>query len=217
MFGDGTSSVATTMISATIALVLYVSYLVITFGVRGWLQYRQTGKTGFNGFSERRGTAGWWGGILFAIAVVTGLAAPLLQLFGAIQPLAALDNVPVLVIGIIVTLACGALTLAAQQAMGRSWRVGVNHSETTELVRTGMFAYVRNPVFAAVILTAIGLALIAPNLVAFAAVALLIVGIELQVRTVEEPYLRATHGDLYRAYASKVGRFVPGIGLTRGS
>ena len=37
-------------------------------------------------------------------------------------------------------------------------------------------------------------------------------GLELQVRSVEEPYLLRTHGDAYRAYASRVGRFVPGIG-----
>ncbi|MFL5908785.1 MAG: methyltransferase family protein, partial [Solirubrobacterales bacterium] len=36
--------------------------------------------------------------------------------------------------------------------------------------------------------------------------------LQLQVRFVEEPYLIRTHGDDYRAYASEVGRFVPGIG-----
>ena len=29
---------------------------------------------------------------------------------------------------------------------------------------------------------------------------------------VEEPYLLRTHGDEYRRYASRVGRFVPGVG-----
>jgi len=39
--------------------------------------------------------------------------------------------------------------------------------------------------------------------------------IELQVRLVEEPYLTAKHGDSYRDYAARVGRFVPGVGLAR--
>lgn len=100
--------------------------------------------------------------------------------------------------------------------MGQSWRVGVNHSETTELVRDGMFALVRNPIFTAVIFTAIGLTLVAPNPLAIAAAFTLIVAVELQVRTVEEPYLIATHGDAYLAYARTAGHFVPGIGtLTR--
>jgi protein-S-isoprenylcysteine O-methyltransferase Ste14 len=29
---------------------------------------------------------------------------------------------------------------------------------------------------------------------------------------VEEPYLRTTHGPAYADYASRVGRFIPGIG-----
>ena len=37
-------------------------------------------------------------------------------------------------------------------------------------------------------------------------------GLELQVRAVEEPYLLRTHGDAYRAYAARVGRFLPGVG-----
>jgi len=32
------------------------------------------------------------------------------------------------------------------------------------------------------------------------------------VRAVEEPYLLDTHGDAYRGYATRVGRFLPGVG-----
>ena len=39
--------------------------------------------------------------------------------------------------------------------------------------------------------------------------------IELQVRAVEEPYLEHTHGVTYRTYGSRVGRFLPGLGLFR--
>jgi protein-S-isoprenylcysteine O-methyltransferase Ste14 len=43
----------------------------------------------------------------------------------------------------------------------------------------------------------------------------LVLTIEAQVRAVEEPYLVAKHGDVYRDYTAAVGRFVPGIGLNR--
>ncbi|MBA4192676.1 MAG: lactaldehyde reductase [Planctomycetaceae bacterium] len=46
----------------------------------------------------------------------------------------------------------------------------------------------------------------------FAGLVLLVVAIELQVRGVEKPYLRAVHGQQYRDYTAAVGRFVPGIG-----
>jgi protein-S-isoprenylcysteine O-methyltransferase Ste14 len=57
-----------------------------------------------------------------------------------------------------------------------------------------------------------GLAALVPSALSAAALALAFAGIELQVRAVEEPYLAKTHGAAYRAYASRVGRFLPGVG-----
>jgi protein-S-isoprenylcysteine O-methyltransferase Ste14 len=51
-----------------------------------------------------------------------------------------------------------------------------------------------------------------PTWLGTAAVVVIVLALELQVRAVEEPYLVRTHGNEYRAYASRVGRFVPGIG-----
>ena len=102
------------MIAAAIALGLYLAYLLVTFGLRAWLLYRGTGTTGFNGFTEQPGSAGWWGGVLFAVAVLTGLAAPILQLTGAMRPIAVLDSTPVFIAGIVVALVGAAITLVAQ-------------------------------------------------------------------------------------------------------
>jgi hypothetical protein len=43
--------------------------------------------------------------------------------------------------------------------------------------------------------------------------ATLVVALEVQVRGVEEPYLRVTHGEGYRRDEASVGRFLPGVGL----
>jgi protein-S-isoprenylcysteine O-methyltransferase Ste14 len=51
--------------------------------------------------------------------------------------------------------------------------------------------------------------------VSVAAVALLVIALELQTRLVEEPYLLRSQGEPYAAYASRVGRFLPGIGTRR--
>ena len=58
----------------------------------------------------------------------------------------------------------------------------------------------------------VGIALLVPTWLGFAAAVAIALGLEIQVRFVEEPYLVRTHGDEYRAYASRVGRFLPGIG-----
>ncbi len=71
---------------------------------------------------------------------------------------------------------------------------------------------VRNPIFTALVIAAIGLAMMVPNPISIAGVVMLIVVIELQVRFVEEPHLRRLHGDGYTDYARRVGRFVPGVG-----
>ena len=58
----------------------------------------------------------------------------------------------------------------------------------------------------------IGLALLVPNWWSLAAVVVLLVGLEVQVRRVEEPYLCGAHGASYREYLRSAGRFLPGIG-----
>jgi protein-S-isoprenylcysteine O-methyltransferase Ste14 len=77
-----------------------------------------------------------------------------------------------------------------------------------------MFAVVRNPIFSAMLIFAAGIVLMTPNPLGVAGFALLVAAIELQVRVVEEPYLRAVHGQRYRDYTATVGRFVPRVGLS---
>jgi protein-S-isoprenylcysteine O-methyltransferase Ste14 len=105
--------------------------------------------------------------------------------------------------------------LAAQTGMGSSWRIGVDPAERTSLVTSGAFALVRNPIFTAMAAAVLGLVLLVPTVVMAAALASLVVAVELQVRVVEEPYLRRTHGADYARYAARVGRFVPGVGRLR--
>jgi protein-S-isoprenylcysteine O-methyltransferase Ste14 len=102
----------------------------------------------------------------------------------------------------------------AQSAMGRSWRIGVDPGERTDLVTHGPFRLVRNPVFTAMITASAGLTTLTPTWPQLLAMTSLVAGIQLQVRVVEEPYLIATH-DGYAAYAARVGRFLPLIGRHR--
>ena len=100
--------------------------------------------------------------------------------------------------------------------MGTSWRVGVDPSATTALVERGPFRWVRNPIYTAMTLATVGLALIVPNAIAALALATLLVALEIHVRLVEEPYLARVHGERYRRYVATTGRFVPGVGRRLG-
>lgn len=199
----------------TTALVLYLVFAAAAFGWRSWTQYRHTGSTGFRGISGRPGSLEWMAGAGFIAAILAGLAAPLLQLLGVLAPVPILQAPWIQATGTVLASAGIAATLHSQRDMGRSWRIGVDASETTTLVRRGVFGLVRNPIFTGMLIFAAGITLMTPNLLALAAFAVLLATIELQVRVVEEPYLNATHGRAYRDYCRDVGRFVPHIGRIR--
>ncbi len=194
-----------------LALILFAIYFGIAFVARTVIQRRRTGDSGFRGLSGRPGSAQWWAGVLFALALVAGLAGPIAGLAG-LAPLGVLDHSAVAVVGIVLMLVGIAATIVTQYAMGTSWRIGVDATESTDLVTSGPFAVVRNPFFTATGVTAVGLALMVPNLIAVLGAIGLLVALHLQVRVIEEPYLLDKHGTAYQQYAAATGRFLPGLG-----
>ena len=194
---------------ALAALVLYVVWFALAFGVRTVIAYRRTGDSGWRGVSGRTFTLEWFAGIGFTLALVVGLASPIAALLG-LDPV--IDSPALAWFGSATAIVGVLLTLLAQLSMGDSWRIGVDENERTDLVTEGAFAFARNPIFTAMVLTAIGLTLMVPNVLAVVGLAALLLALELQVRGVEEPYLLDAHGASYRTYASRVGRFVPWFG-----
>jgi protein-S-isoprenylcysteine O-methyltransferase Ste14 len=201
---------------AAAALVLYGVSLTLTFGVRILVQLRRTGSTGVHGLGSGAAPLEWLAGALFLAALAMGAAAPVLALLDVLEPISALDGAAGHVAGIVLALSGIGLTFAAQLAMGDAWRIGVDPGERTDLVTDGPFEVVRNPIYSAMLPTVLDLVLMVPNALAVAAIITLAVGLELQVRVVEEPYLLRVHGRAYAEYASRVGRFVPGVGTLDG-
>ena len=196
---------------AIAALGLYLMWFLLAFGLRTLMQVRRTGDTGWRarGLPGRAGSVEWWAALLFVVALAVGLAAPAADLLG----LARIIDIDWLgAIGIVVTSIGILLTFAAQVSMGDSWRIGVDKGERTDLVISGAFNVVRNPIFSAMLVTAIGLAIIVPNAIAIAGLVALVAALELQVRGAEEPYLLHVHGKSYAGYVARVGRFAPGMG-----
>ena len=194
-----------------VALALFAVFAALGFGWRSWEQRRRTGSTGFKGVSGKPGSTEWLAGVGFIAALTAAVLAPVLQLVGVVSPVGILDAAWIQTAGVVIAVIGIVATVYAQLDMGDSWRIGVDPSETTTLVRTGVFGWVRNPIFTAMITFGFGMALVTPNLVAIAGFVLLVATIELQVRVVEEPYLLTVHGDTYRDYLASVGRFVPGV------
>jgi protein-S-isoprenylcysteine O-methyltransferase Ste14 len=198
-----------------LALALLALYGLLAFGVRMAVQLRRTGSSGF---SALRGLSGFIEracGLLLALAAVLCLAGPVFQLTEMLHSLGEPDGELADVLGTTLAALGIVLTVLAQFAMGDAWRIGVDPSERTALVAHGPFSLVRNPIYAAMIPAFAGIALLAANIVTVAGATLLLVGLELHTRLVEEPYLLRVHGERYAGYAARVGRFLPGVGRLR--
>ena len=195
-----------------LALAFCVVWFLVLFVLRSIVQWRRTGSTGLKGFHGRIGSLPWVAGLAVSLGLVLALVAPLATLLDWPGSALLFKSAPVHLVGALLALVGLAGALAAQLAMGDSWRVGVDASETTELVTAGLFAWVRNPIFSFMWLSVIGLLLLVPSPLTAAACLLTIAGTEVQVRVVEEPYLASVHGPAYARYVATVGRFVPGIG-----
>lgn len=196
---------------AALALVMYMVMFLVVFVLRTVVQKRTTGDSGIRAgvLGAAAGSLEWFAGWLLVLALVAGLAAPIVELAG-FDPFVEIGWLRI--VGAAVAAVGIALTFLAQTNMGTEWRIGIDTEERTGLVTEGAFRLVRNPIFSAMIVSGVGLALMVTNVVAIVGVVALVVAIELQVRFVEEPHLHRLHGDAYRAYAARVGRFVPGFG-----
>jgi protein-S-isoprenylcysteine O-methyltransferase Ste14 len=107
-----------------------------------------------------------------------------------------------------------ALMVRAQLDLGASWRVGIDEGAAPGLVMHGLYAVSRNPIFLGLFTSLVGFALLVPTWLNVVVMLGSIAGIRGQVLD-EEAYLRRTYGDDYLAYALRVGRFLPWIGMLR--
>lgn len=128
----------------------------------------------------------------------------------ALDPLSAKAIIEALVV---LALMLGAVGLfdASSRAMGKNWALVARTRSDHTLVQTGPFAWVRNPIYVALALFMIAMA------IAFGHTRNLIVGVPLfalgtWMRVAhEERLLRALFGAAYDDYAARVKRFVPGV------
>ncbi|MGA8217300.1 MAG: isoprenylcysteine carboxylmethyltransferase family protein [Solirubrobacterales bacterium] len=197
---------------ARLAAAMLVAFGLLTFFIRVAIQLRRTGSTGLIGLRRGAGLLEWLSGILFVGGMAMAVVSLNLVLNDDLEPIDALDVDALHGIGIALAALGGLAVFAAQLGMGESWRIGVSDDQGTDLVTGGWFSLCRNPIYSAMVVGWTGFALMVPTWLGLAAVVVIALGLELQVRAVEEPYLARTHGEAYRAYASRVGRFVPGVG-----
>jgi protein-S-isoprenylcysteine O-methyltransferase Ste14 len=191
-------------------LVFALLYALLAFGWRSWRVYRQSGQRVWVLHSDD--SAHGYVGRAFKVVMVALLMVVLWQAvdpagFAAMGTMAGSASAVMLGVGWLLLVASLLGAMVAQAHMGLSWRIGIDETQGTALVTTGLFAHSRNPVFLFMRLGLLGFWLVLPHA---ATLAVLIAGellMQVQVR-LEEHHLRTSHGDDYAGYVARVRRWL---------
>jgi protein-S-isoprenylcysteine O-methyltransferase Ste14 len=196
-----------------------VLIVVITAGLRPWLQYRRYRTLGILLFrSGRLSQHVRDAALVVLVALLIGQAAiaatsrqaPNLLIAGQ-GPMHDMLQIT----GGILLLTGIALLAAAQLNMGASWRIGIREGDAPGLVTSGLYRFCRHPIYVGLLAALAGYTALLPTGLSLVSLAAAYTGARMQVAA-EEAYLERTYGATYRTYARRVGRFLPGIGCLQG-
>jgi protein-S-isoprenylcysteine O-methyltransferase Ste14 len=154
--------------------------------------------------------------------IAAWLALPYLALVRANPPLA----IPVFVrlasgyqalrwIAAVAGVACLLLTSLCWSRMGTRWRMAVSMESREELITDGLFKRVRHPIYALSLLLMACSVVVVPTIPMLLVALVHLVLIQLKARN-EERHLTAVHGDAYRRYLARTGRFFPWRAVSHG-
>ena len=201
-----------------VPLVGLLLFYAVGFGWRTWLHARRYGSTGIVLFRSGRFGQHARETLFFVVALMllgeAVLAALDPRALDALGGLPADVAAPLRPLGALLLAAGTALMAAAQLDLGASWRIGIDEGARPGLVTGGLYGFTRNPIFLAMLLAFAGFTLLLPTWLSFVTLLLTIAGIRRHVLD-EEAYLGRTYGAAYRAYAGRVGRFLPAVGRLR--
>lgn len=100
------------------------------------------------------------------------------------------------------------LTLKCWLGMGRSWSMAIVPGQKAALVTSGIYAWVRHPIYAFSLALMLCTLIVLPTLPTLALAALHFIGFSRKA-AYEEKHLRREFGPEYEAYCRRVGRFFP--------
>lgn len=118
------------------------------------------------------------------------------------------NSLPAKLVGAALLAAAPIVFAAALYSMSTSWRIGIDRIQPGPLVTTGLFAYMRNPIYVAFDMLLVGVFLFHGRgvfLILAAVLGLLVHGVILR----EERFLARQYGDSFVEYCRRVGRYGP--------
>lgn len=185
-------------------------FLLLVFVLRSVIVWKQTGVNPFV-FGKSDNAHDYIGLVYKIMTLLTWVSIILFSFipsqYSFLNPIKYLETETVQVVGVSIFLVAFTWTAIAQFQMSKSWRIGIDYEEKTELVSSGLFNYSRNPIFLGILLSYLGTFLIAPNTLSFAVLLVIFFIIQTQVR-LEEEYLEKVQGQSYLDYKKNVRRWI---------
>lgn len=108
----------------------------------------------------------------------------------------------------LLAIGCLGLSIECWLRMGKNWRMAVAPDQQTELVTGGLYGRVRHPIYALSMLLMLCTLVVVPTPPVLGMAALHI-GLMIAKARNEERFLAGRHGERYRRYLQRTGRFLP--------
>lgn len=144
---------------------------------------------------------------IFAFLVLPGVAAGVAPpLIASVDPWRGTEWAPGLVVmlaGVIVLLWCVRDFYVSGKGTLAPW------DPPKKLVTTGLYRFIRNPMYVGVLLLVLGWALYLSSLMLAAYMVVLAIGFHIRVLTYEEHRLKSQFGEEWEAYKASVPRWLP--------
>lgn len=192
------------------ALLCYIVLTILVFGFRVAIQKKRTGDTGLRVSTQLSSPIQRVATYLQIFVLLAVLTIVILESLGTLEPHFEFA-ITGAIVGLLLCAFGAALTMVSQYQMGKSWRIGVDETEKTELVTHGMFCFSRNPIYFGMLLVGLGFVVLVPHVFMVVSYILAFIGIDLQVRRIEEPHLVRVFGEEYKDYTRKTNRYIPWV------
>ncbi|MEM6813334.1 MAG: isoprenylcysteine carboxylmethyltransferase family protein [Bacteroidota bacterium] len=185
-------------------------YLLLVFVLRSVILWKQTGVNPFV-FGNTEKAHDYIGRVYKVMVLCTWISIGLYSFYtpwySYLMPVDYLEFEWLKTTGLILLIISFLWTSIAQYQMSKSWRIGIDYEEKTDLISHGLFEYSRNPIFLGVLISYLGTFLIIPNILSFSILLVTFVTIQTQVR-LEEEYLESVQGNQYLNYKKDVRRWI---------
>jgi protein-S-isoprenylcysteine O-methyltransferase Ste14 len=196
------------MESKYLPLLMMALFLIVVIGGRIGAQLVSVGDSGIRSATRLRTIRAVFISLLMFGTLIVQLLLSLLYAAAVLEPHIALGKAGTWT-GLALCLSGILFASYSQFAMGRNWRIGVDPDEETELVTSGIYSKIRNPIYTACIVHGLGLLVLAPNTMMLLTGLVGFYAITAYVQQIEEPYLINLHGEEYVQYMESTGSFLP--------